>query len=380
MSELDINLFAGAGGIARGIKKAGFDLALCYENDSTAWKTLKANKLALRDPPQWENHMGDVKLVDWRQIKGRVRLLAAGVPCQPFSLAGKHLADGDGRNLFPELFRAIRDLRPKAVLVENVQGLLRDGFRPYFEYLLRRLECPSMKPRSEELWRQHDKRIRHYQCSPGYQPEYHVVWRLLEAADYGVPQNRRRIFMVATQPDLPVYRFPEPTHSRAALVRSQSDGRYWDTHDLPRPKGRGNKKKQDRPEEDGLEPWATVRDALVGLTEPAECEEDAEINHWIIPSAKPYHGHDGSVLDWPSKTIKAGVHGVPGGENTLVDEVGEFRYYTLREAARIQTFPDGHIFEGARLQVTRQIGNAVPPRLAAVVARPLQRLLSDGER
>ena len=74
------------------------------------------------------------------------------------------------------------------------------------------------------------------------------------------------------------------------------------------------------------------------------------------------------------------MHGVPGGENTLIDQDGRFRYYTLRETARIQTFPDGHAFKGMRIQVIRQIGNAVPPRLAAAVARPLHRLLSGGER
>jgi DNA (cytosine-5)-methyltransferase 1 len=378
MSELDVNMFAGAGGMARGIKSVGFDPTFLYEDDSDAWRTLKANKLARRDPPEWDDHEGDVTHVDWRKVKGRVRLIAAGVPCQPFSLAGKHRADGDGRNLFPELVRAIRYLHPKAVVVENVQGLLRDTFRPYFEYLLRKLECPSMKPRSEELWRKHDKRIRHHQCKPGYEPEYQVVWRLLEAADYGVPQNRRRIFIVATRRDLPTYRFPDPTHSRIALLRSQANGDYWDAHGLSKPKR--PRTQPALPESDGLKPWVTVRDALRGLPPPGTTEEDSKLIHWAIPGAKAYHGHDGSRLDWPSKTIKAGVHGVPGGENSIVDEHGKFRYYTLREAARIQSFPDAHLFIGARLQITRQIGNAVPPKLAAAVARPLYRLLSDGGR
>ncbi len=164
MSELDINLFAGAGGLARGLRWAGFDATLLYENDTRAWQTLKVNKLISRDPPGWEDHNGDVKLVRWQDIKRPVRLIAAGVPCQPFSLAGKHLADRDGRNLFPELLRAIRYLRPKSVLVENVQGFLRDGFKPYFEYILRRLEMPSMKARNDELWRSHDRRLRRHQC------------------------------------------------------------------------------------------------------------------------------------------------------------------------------------------------------------------------
>lgn len=99
------------------------------------------------------------------------------------------------------------------------------------------------------------------------------------------------------------------------------------------------------------------------------------MNHWKVPGARRYAGHAGSVLDLPSKTIKAGVHGVPGGENTFVDDSGKLRYYTLREMARIQTFPDEHFFCGARIHVTRQIGNAVPCDLAAAMARPLYEIL-----
>lgn len=122
-------------------------------------------------------------------------------------------------------------------------------------------------------------------------------------------------------------------------------------------------------------PWVTVRDALRGLPEAAPEETGASMNHWQIVGARAYSGHAGSALDWPSKTIKAGVHGVPGGENTVVDETGSLRYYTLREAARIQTFPDDHFFEGARIHVTRQIGNAVPCALAAAVAKQIFQIL-----
>jgi len=373
MNELDVNLFAGAGGLARGLRLAGFNPTILYENDANAWETLRHNKLIPSDPPAWEKHKGDVKQVRWQDFERRVRLLAGGVPCQPFSLGGKHLADRDDRNLFPQLLRAIRHLTPKAVLVENVQGFLREGFEPYFRYILRRLEIPSMKPKSDEVWKSHDKRLRREQCSAGYQPEYNVVWRLLEAADYGVPQNRRRIFIVATRNDLPVYRFPPLTHSRDALIRSQVSGEYWLRYDLPKPRRNGTRVQA---EQDSRKPWLTVRDALAKLPEPADEEEEAEMNHWSIPGARAYTGHDGSKLDWTSKTIKAGVHGVSGGENTIIDERGRLRYYTLSEMARLQTFPNSHVFHGARSQVIRQIGNAVPPRLAAAVARPLYRLLT----
>jgi DNA (cytosine-5)-methyltransferase 1 len=130
-----------------------------------------------------------------------------------------------------------------------------------------------------------------------------------------------------------------------------------------------------RLDEDALLPWVTVRDALVGLPEPARTEDKADMNHWRIPGARSYEGHTGSKLDWTAKTIKAGVHGVPGGENTVIDGSGQVRYFTLRETARIQSFPDNHVFAGARIHATRQIGNAVPSRLATVVAAPLYKLI-----
>src|SRR6266568_920950 len=375
---LDIDLFAGAGGLAVGLRAASFAPTDLYEVDPVACETLRHNNSSADATIEGRVFEEDVTRTDWRRVTQPVRLLAAGAPCQPFSLGGKHLADRDGRNLFPEVLRAVRSLGPQAVLLENVRGLLRDAFQPYFEYVLRQLECPSIRPRPHELWQHHDERIRKYQCAPGYEPEYRVAWRLRDAADYGVPQTRQRVFMIATRADLPLFEFPTATHSRAALVKSQTRGEYWERHDIPRKKVRINGNGAlllPLDQEDARQPWKTVRDALAGLPHAAEREGEAAMNHWTIPGARRYAGHAGSSLDWPSKTIKAGVHGVPGGENTLVDDAGKLRYYTLREIARIQTFPDAHLFRGARMHVTRQIGNAVPCEFAAAVARPLADLL-----
>jgi DNA (cytosine-5)-methyltransferase 1 len=210
--------------------------------------------------------------------------------------------------------------------------------------------------------------------SVGYEPEYWVTARLVEAADYGVPQSRQRIFIVATRRSLTPYVFPKSTHSRSALLRILKSGEYWNRYDIPRPRNI-SLPQNGITEPDGTRPWRTVRDALLGLQPPAENEEEAIMNHWRIPGARAYAGHSGSTLDWPAKTIKAGVHGVPGGENTVIDDLGKFRYFTLREAARIQTFPDDHLFKGARIHITRQIGNAVPCDLAAALARPLYDLI-----
>jgi site-specific DNA-cytosine methylase len=365
---LDIDLFAGAGGLALGLRSAGFSPILVYEKDSQACETLRRNA-GHKGTLSATVCEGDIRDVDWSGPGRSVRLVAAGAPCQPFSVGGKHRAQRDERNLFPEVLRAVRGLRPMAALVENVRGILRDDFRAFFEYVLRQLEFPSLAPRKGERWRDHDRRIRKHQCSSSYVPEYQVSWHLLEAADFGVPQLRKRVFIVATRADLPLYKFPLPTHSKAALEHEQLNGRYWERHGIKRPAVAGHSIVASRPS--SRIAWLTVRDAFVGLSEPGA---DA-LNHWPIDGARAYAGHGGSRLDWPSKTIKAGVHGVPGGENSIILDDGSFRYYTLREAARIQTFPDAHYFTGARIHVTRHLGNAVPCALAAKVAGPLFHLL-----
>lgn len=368
--ELDVDLFGGAGGLALGLRSAGFSPIFVYEKDKQACETLRYNSGPGGTLPVTVFE-GDVRDVGWDNLRRRVRLVAAGAPCQPFSLGGKHRAQRDERNLFPEVLRAVRGVEPMAVVIENVRGILRDDFRPFFEYILRQLEFPSLACRREEIWQDHDRRIRRHQCSSGYLPEYQVSWRLLEAADFGIPQLRKRVFIVATRADLPLYKFPLPTHSRGALDREQLDGTYWERHGIKGPSVKGRRTGEARL--NGTAAWLTVRDAFFGL--PAPSEEGSALNHWLIRGARAYAGHGGSRLDWPSKTIKAGVHGVPGGENSVTLDDGTFRYYTLREAARIQTFPDGHHFTGARIHVTRHLGNAVPCLLAAKVASPLFRLL-----
>jgi DNA (cytosine-5)-methyltransferase 1 len=117
----------------------------------------------------------------------------------------------------------------------------------------------------------------------------------------------------------------------------------------------------------GLRRWQTVRDAINGLPNPQGDRAALFSNHEYRGGARQYVGHSGSVLDEPSKTIKAGAHGVPGGENTLVMDNGDLRYYTVRESARIQTFPDTYQFHGSWTESMRQIGNAVPVRLARII-------------
>jgi DNA (cytosine-5)-methyltransferase 1 len=117
----------------------------------------------------------------------------------------------------------------------------------------------------------------------------------------------------------------------------------------------------------GMKRWQTVRDAIKGLPDPRSQSAAKLHNHEFKAGARPYIGHSGSGLDEPSKTIKAGAHGVPGGENMLALDDGSLRYYTVRESARIQTFPDKFFFSGSWTESMRQIGNAVPVKLANII-------------
>lgn len=124
------------------------------------------------------------------------------------------------------------------------------------------------------------------------------------------------------------------------------------------------------------DPWRTVRDAIAGLPDPGgPCPLSIQ-NHDFQQGAKAYAGHTGSPLDEPAKTLKAGDHGVPGGENMIAFPDGRLRYFTVREAARIQTFPDDYVFGSSWSENMRQLGNAVPVSLGRVVASAMRRGLS----
>lgn len=126
-------------------------------------------------------------------------------------------------------------------------------------------------------------------------------------------------------------------------------------------------------------PWRTVRDALVEMPDPRKQSANRFLNHKFQDGAKIYKGHTGSPLDLPAKTLKAGDHGVPGGENMMVLEDGSVRYFSVRESARLQTFPDGYAFHGSWTETMRQLGNAVPVALARKVAASVGERLAESE-
>jgi DNA (cytosine-5)-methyltransferase 1 len=382
-----IELFTGAGGLALGVQAAGFQHRLLLEYNRDACATLRLNH-ATFGTGNCAFHEGDVHDYEFASL-GDVDLLAAGAPCQPFSIGGKHRADNDERNLFPEVFRAVRELRPRAVLIENVKGLLRASLREFVEYVELQLAYPDVLPRGRHRaddWISQLPRLRAFdrEKRAGSELVYRVHKILLNAADFGVPQRRERVFFVALRSDVnALWVGPDRTHSAQALrVAQQITGEYWKRHGIARKVSRGHPMLGKWTREAGISaPWVTVRDALIGLPEPSSGRSAAGVaNHLVQPGARSYPGHTGSPLDQPAKTLKAGVHGVPGGENMLRRPNGTVRYFTIREAARLQTFPDSYVFTGAWGEAMRQIGNAVPVKLAQAVAESIRRCLAPAQR
>jgi DNA (cytosine-5)-methyltransferase 1 len=162
-------------------------------------------------------------------------------------------------------------------------------------------------------------------------------------------------------------------------------GDYWDRHQVPRGKRQVSSRATKLVSQLDLIPnalaWRTVRDAIADLPNPElEIEDSALLlNHRFQPGARSYHGHTGSHLDEPAKTLKAGVHGVPGGENMLLRPDGDVRYFTVRESARLQTFPDDFLFHGSWTETMRQLGNAVPVQLAQIIGEDVARRLKHAK-
>lgn len=388
-----VELYAGAGGLAMGVGLAGFKSLAVVEWDHWACDTVRENQR--RGYPlvaDWPLHEGDVRAVDWSGIPQDIELLAGGPPCQPFSMGGKHRAHDDHRDMFPPTVEIVRRLRPKAFILENVKGLTRSSFANYYQYILLQLEFPEVARVAGEDWRDHFARLQSERVSGrahGRELTYNVAPTLVNAADYGVPQRRERVFIVGFRADLGIeWSFPKATHSLDRLLYDQwVSGEYWDRHGVAlhdRPAISAGHAARVRALRASLfpppeRPWRTVRDALVGLPDPESAEAVSHNNHRYQPGARPYPGHTGSPLDLPAKTLKAGDHGVPGGENMLLRPDGSVRYFTIRESARLQTFPDGYLFHGSWSETMRQLGNAVPVALGHRVATGVAERLVSAE-
>lgn len=301
MSLTSVEMCAGAGGQALGLEKAGFDHSAVIELDSWCCQTLRANR------PQWDVHEGDLNLFEGTPYHG-IDLLAGGLPCPPFSVAGKQLGDKDERNLFPAALRLVDEMRPRALMIENVRGFLDAVFEDYREHLKKQLKKLG----------------------------YVTDWRLLNASDFGVSQLRPRVIIVAIRSDLAAgFEWPSvDTHNPLTVGETLYDlmaARGW----------RGAKRWKDGAND--------IAPTLVG-------------------GSKKHGGPDLGPTRAKKAWASLGVDGMGiADEAPAKDFVGMPRL-TVEMVARLQGFPNDWKFAGRKTAAYRQVGNAFPPPVAHAVA------------
>lgn len=302
-----LELCAGAGGQAIGLEQAGIEHAGLVEIDKYACATLRLNR------PAWNVIEEDLNKFDGSCFKG-VDLISGGLPCPPFSVAGKQLGRMDERNLFPALIRLVDQIRPRAVMIENVRGFLDAVFEDYRVYVKDQL------------------------VKLGYEPG----WKLMNASDFGVPQLRPRVVFVAVRKEFSEYfSWPQPSE-----ITPRSVGQVL--FDLMASNGWK-----------GAEAWA---------------RRASEIAPTIVGGS---HKHGGPDLG-PTRARKAwaalgvdglGVANAPPAPEFPMDGMPRL---TVRMVARLQGFPDVWQFAGGKTQSYRQVGNAFPPPFARAVAERIK--------
>lgn len=330
-----VELFAGAGGLALGMHLAGFKHVLLNEMDEMACQTLRRNR------PEWNVLEGDVHKVDFTSLRGKVDFLSGGFPCQAFSYAGKKGGLNDTRGtLFFELARAVREIRPKVFMGENVKGLLShdDG---------RTLEV-----------------IRTAIAELGYTL---VEPRVLKAIMYKVPQKRERLILVAIRNDIAeqvAFRWPDP-YKRVMTLRDAFYKGDLFSADVPVSDGQAYPEKKKRV-------MAMVPEGGDWRDLPVEVQKEYMGGSFYLGGGKTGMARRLS-LDEPSLTLTC----APAQKQTERCHPTETRPLTVREYARIQTFPDEWLFEGNLTAQYKQIGNAVPVNLSYAIGRSLIRLFNE---
>lgn len=304
-----LEICAGAGGQALGLERVGFLHAALIEIESAACATLRLNR------PNWNIIEGDLTAFDARPYKG-IDLLAGGVPCPPFSKAGKQLGDQDERNLFPEAIRLVDECRPRAVMLENVRGLL----DPVFEEYRNTVETQFKKL------------------------GYHCAWRLLNASDYGVSQLRPRVVLVCLRKDASDhFSWPEPDGKQPPTVGELLYGLMKENGWL------------------GVDRWRLLANAIAPT---------------LVGGSKKHGGPDLGPTRAKAAWASLGVDGMGLWDQAPAREfVGNPRL-TPRMTARIQGFSDEWLFFGKKTSTYRQIGNAFPPPVASAVGKSIMNALS----
>ncbi|HZS78834.1 MAG TPA: DNA cytosine methyltransferase [Ktedonobacteraceae bacterium] len=306
-SSLDI--CSGAGGEALGLEAAGFAHAAVIDIDPNACATLRLNR------PTWSVFEKDVREVEGQHFRG-IDLLAGGVPCPPFTIAGKQLGAEDERDVFPEALRLVEQAKPAAVLLENVPGLATTKFTAYRQSLIQKL----------------------------HRLGYEVTWRILNASSYGVPQLRPRFILVAmSSPYFDNFHWPLTNRPLATVGETLYD--LMAAHGWP-----------------GARKWA---------------EQAKGIAPTLVGGSKKHGGPDLGPTRARQQWAHLGVDGkgiadTPPAQDFPVDGLPRL---TLRMTARLQAFPDTWTFAGGKTAAYRQIGNALPPPVAYAVGKALFRAL-----
>lgn len=333
-----IELFAGGGGLALGMSLAGFHHVLLNEFETAACKTLKTNK------PEWNVIEGDVRHIDFTPLRGKIDFLSGGFPCQAFSYAGKGAGFNDTRGtLFFELARAVKEIQPKVFMGENVKGLISHENGRTFE---------TIKNTIAEL---------------GYTL---VEPRVLRAIMYQVPQKRERLILIAIRNDIAQnveFHWPTPYHEVLTLRDALYKSVIYE-NDVPVSEGAQYPEKKKRV-------LAMVPQGGDWRNLPEEVARDYMGGSWLLGGGKTGMARRLS-LDEPSLTLTCS----PCQKQTERCHPLETRPLSVREYARIQTFPDNWAFQGSMSDKYKQIGNAVPVNLAWAVGRSLIRLFNDIQR
>lgn len=307
MSELTcVEICAGAGGQSLGLELAGFAHKVAVEIDPDACETLRLNR------PEWDIREVDVHQLDGTQFAG-ADLLAGGVPCPPFSIAGKQLGADDERDLFPQALRLVEEIQPKAVMLENVKGLASARFHGYRKQITDRLE---------ELGYQHD-------------------WQVLNSSEFGVPQLRPRFILVALRPDAYEH-FEWPAAQKTppsvgASLRSLMGANGWP----------------------GLDAWVEKADAVAPT---------------LVGGSRKHGGPDLGPTRARAAWLKLGVNGssLAAAAPLATDDETFVPRLTLKMVAKVQGFPEDWEFSGRKTAAYRQIGNAFPPPVAQAIGKKIK--------
>ena len=344
------DVFAGAGGLSLGFARAGCQISVAVENDADAAATYRSAHDHLQPAGQHtvKLHEEDICGISFHQYAGQLDVIAGGPPCQPWSLGGLRRGHSDPRDGIPQFARALYEASPTAFVMENVAGLVRGETRAAFDVVVRVLR--GEKPLAALLGAEVPGAAR--LC-------YDVSWQVLQAADYGVPQNRQRLFVVGTRPGIK-FAWPAPTHGPGRPLPYVAAGEVISATVLGEP----NSSIITYAKKPSLRPDPYHGHLYNGGGRPVNLAKPAPTMLASMGGNKtPWVDTAGIVEEYHARLVaggKAREGRVPGA-----------RRITVAEAAALQSFPGTTRFSGSRSSQYRQVGNALPPLIAHAVAHQL---------